>query len=286
MISDINASELSCDPEQLSNYFTASPHPFEMSPAFFRPEVLSKYKADPEKYTIAHGSISCRGAWYLQRFASNDAGQVHSYLYYLGNLPYKEQLHWQQFNEPPKAGLSSSVIATDFKGEFSQEYDPLPEIKEKLRAINRRRVGWWQLQDDSLPNRVHYPNTDSRNEWASEIMNFDQLLVEGLNEKWLRKKAEELGRNPDSQWRSLKLLEECLCGLGFEEDHAREIMSPWREVHNLRSKAKGHASSDEGQKNESAARKQHGSLSNHFRHLCQSCEESLQIIVSAIEPKV
>ena len=101
-------------------------------------------------------------------------------------------------------------------------------------------------------------------------MNLDQLLVEGLVEKWLRKKAADWGRSPDDRFRSLKLLEECLCGLGFEESHAREIMAPWHTVHNLRSELKGHASNSEGRKHESAARKEHGSLMNHFRQLCQA----------------
>jgi hypothetical protein len=42
--------ECSCAPDAISNYFTKSDKPFETSPAFFRPEVLAKYKADPEKY--------------------------------------------------------------------------------------------------------------------------------------------------------------------------------------------------------------------------------------------
>ena len=32
--------------------------------AFFRPEVLSKYKADREKYDFEENHISCRGSWF------------------------------------------------------------------------------------------------------------------------------------------------------------------------------------------------------------------------------
>ncbi|MDA0810616.1 MAG: hypothetical protein O3B68_21700 [Planctomycetota bacterium] len=167
----------SCDPEQLANYFTPSEHPFEISPAFFRPEVLSKYKADTEKYLIEHRSISCRGSWYLKAFGVNEAGQVHAYLGYLGSLPYEEQLHWKQFNEAPKAGLSDSIIATDFRGEWSEEYEPLLNLKRKLHELDRQSVGWWVLRGEGLPDRVHYPFTDSRDEWGSELMNLDQYLA-------------------------------------------------------------------------------------------------------------
>ncbi len=44
--------ETSCGPEFLSNYFQQSELPWEISPAFFRPEVLHRFKADPEKYTL------------------------------------------------------------------------------------------------------------------------------------------------------------------------------------------------------------------------------------------
>jgi hypothetical protein len=36
-----------------------------LSPAFFRPEVLLKYKADRDKYTVGERDVSCRAAWHL-----------------------------------------------------------------------------------------------------------------------------------------------------------------------------------------------------------------------------
>ena len=51
--------------------------------------------------------------------------------------------------------------------------------------------------------------------------------------------------NPDPKFASLKLIEECLIGFGFEEDCAREITSPLHQVHSFRSKLKGHASGSE-----------------------------------------
>jgi hypothetical protein len=80
--------EISCAPGATANYFTESDLPFELSPAFFSPEVLRKYKADSDKYSLAGRSISCRCAWSLQTYDVNEAGQVHTYLVYLRNLPY------------------------------------------------------------------------------------------------------------------------------------------------------------------------------------------------------
>lgn len=49
--------ETSCAPEFLSNYFTKSDKPYEISPAFFRSDVLARFKNDPEKYDLTVRSL-------------------------------------------------------------------------------------------------------------------------------------------------------------------------------------------------------------------------------------
>ena len=73
---------------------------------FFKPQVLDKYKADREKYRLEDRTITCRNSWYLQTYDVNEAGQVHTYITYLGNLPIEEQRYWKAFNERPKAPIS------------------------------------------------------------------------------------------------------------------------------------------------------------------------------------
>lgn len=274
-------AEISCDPSCLANYFTKSDLPFEITPAFFKPEVLLKYKSDREKYQLESRSVGCRGAWHLKTFDVNAAGQVHTYLIYLSHLPYEEQLHWKQYNEKPKAPLSERAITTDFEGQFYEGYEALSSLKYKLEKLHRSKVGWWTLRDEDAPKIVHYPYTSSRDEWAEEILNLDQLVVEGLDEKWLRKKAKELGRNPDIKLRALKLTEECLIAVGFEYDYAHQLMSPFHEIHNLRSVLKGHASGSEAEIVRKQALQEYGSFRKHFEHLCAVCDESLETIIEA-----
>lgn len=276
-------AEISCGPGATANYFTNSDLPFELSPAFFRPEVLSKYKADRQKYTLQDRSISCRGAWYLETYDINEAGQVHTYLVYLRRLPYEEQLHWKQFNEHPKAPLSKRAITTDFEGHWYEEYDPLPALKVRLRDLLENDCSWWSLPDPEQLDEVHYPVTTSRDEWANEIMALDQLLVEGLLQKWLKAKAVELGAAPTATMRQLKLLERCLVGLGFEEDHAYRLMSPFHELHNLRSLVRGHRWGTDASNESKRVLKEFGSYKMHFMSLCQRCDEAVQTIVAGFE---
>lgn len=275
--------EISCAPEALANYFTKSDLPFEITPAFFRPEVLLKYKSDRQKYTLQERSVSCRGAWSLKTFDINEAGQVHTYLVYLSHLPYEEQLHWKQYNEAPKAPISERALATDMRGEFQFDYNPLQSLKGKLSELHRQRASWWKLRADGLVRRSNYPVTNSPDEWSDEIVTLDQLLVEGFDEKWLRRKCGELGRSPALQSRSLKLVEECLVGLGFEEEHAREIVSPLHELHNLRSKLKSHASGETAQSIKRSSLAAHGTLRKHFTDLVARCDEAVGMVVRAFE---
>ena len=285
--------EISCNPKCLANFFTESDLPFELSPAFFDPEVLLKYKADRDKYQLTESSVSCRGSWHLKTYGINDAGQVHSYLGCLGRLPHNEQLHWKQFNQKPKAPISDQTYKTDFEGCWDREYDPLSSLKEKLTQLNQDNCEWWKLRDDDLLVRTHYPFTDSKDEWAEELLNLDQLIVEGLVHKSLRKKARELGRDPaieklekknGSSLSELKLLEQCLIGLGIEEELAGEILSPFHELHNFRSIFKGHANNaKKKQLAEKELLKKHKLHRLHFKELCQTCDESLLAIYQAFQ---
>ena len=275
--------EISCAPGATANYFTKSDLPFELSPAFFRPEVLLKYKADSEKYSLAGRSISCRGAWSLQTYDINAAGQVHTYLVYLRDLPYEEQLYWKSYNEKPKAPISKRAFTADFEGNWHLEYDPLNSLKQVIGDLNRDQVPWWTLRSEKLLGKLHYPVTMSADEWATEILNLDQLVVEGLETKWLRKKAQSLGRTLDISFASLRLVEECLLASGFAEDNARNAVASLREAHDLRSKVKGHASGKDGSAIKKQILKDHGSYKGHFQALCQRCDESMRAIAEALK---
>ena len=273
--------EISTAPTAIANYFTKSDLPFELSPAFFKPDVLLKYKNDSEKYRLEDRSISCRNAWSLETYDINEAGQVHTYLIYLQRLPYEEQLYWKSFNEEPKGPISERALTTDFKGDWYTGYDPLASLKEFVLQLDHLQVPWWMLRSEQLLARVHYPVTASPDEWANEILYLDQLVVEGFETRWLRKTATALGRNPPANYQSLKLIEEFLMALGFEEAHARNITAPMHQLHFLRTKLKGHAQGDDVPAIRKDAIAQYGSYGKHFRALCGQCDEGIRTIAQA-----
>ena len=279
-----NRFEVSCDPACLSNYFEPGSNlPLEMSPAFFRAEVLHKYKADPSKYELSARSILCRGAWELQTYDVNDVGQVHTYLRYLGFLPYQEQLYWQSFNEWPKGPLSNRAITTDFEGAFSKEYDPLQSVKHKVEALDSEAPVWWNPRGKELARVVHYPVTNSVAEWADSILALDQLVVEGFREKTLRALATTIGLPVKKAWGSINLLQACLLGKGVKEDEAKVAAGALRTVHGLRTILRGHAAPAKKAAEAKRVRKAHGSFRAHFSSLVAECDRALRLVMEKLE---
>jgi len=278
--------ETSCSPEHIVSYFEDSDLPWQISPAFFRAEVLNRFKGDPEKYTLEDRSISCRGAWYLKSYDINEAGQVHAYIWDLSNLPYDEQLYWKAFNEWPKAPISERAHRTDIEGDWYTEYHPLDALKRKIRTLDKRKPAWWNPRGEDLIDSVLAPATDSPKEWGDEVMALDQCLVEGFLDKPLRKMAEAKGRVLEPTWRSLKLLYEILVASSISAEDAKQILAPMRKLHELRNEIRGHATSEKNAVAIREARTSHGNFRTHFFHLAEGCDHALVAVLKALETEI
>ena len=272
-------SVISCDPNALANYFTKSDLPFEISPAFFRPEVLLKYKANTERYKLKERSIECRGAWHLKTYDINAAGQVHTYLRYLSDLPYEEQLYWKSFNVDPRDSISKRAFRTDIEGDFYLEETPLAEVKKRLRKWKEVKSPWWKQR--GTEKEIHLPATESKDEWADELLHLDQLVIEGFVTDWLRKVASTGVTKIDTNTPSLTLLEHCLVVAGLEEAEARAAITPLKTLRHHRNKLKGHASGQDAIQLQKDALKTYGSYRDHFEMLCASISDSLNRIDDA-----
>ncbi|MBY3188794.1 hypothetical protein [Rhizobium laguerreae] len=275
--------ETSADPEGLSNYFQPeSDLPLEMSPVFFRAEVLQRYKSDPDKYDLDDRSIACRGTWSLRTYDINEEGQVHTYLRYLAELPYKEQIYWQAFNEWPKGWLSKRAITTDFKGEFHLEHEPLAELKRFVKDLDHAPPSWWQARGEMLRKAVRYPVTNSISEWGNEILALDHLVNEGFLLTPLRRLAVSIGVTVKDEWRSHKVLEETVAQKNGDRVEAKAVIDPLRRLRELRNHLKGHAS-DKKQSLAKEALRAHGSFRGHCEVTANQVLEALKVIKATLE---
>ena len=225
----------SCAPGETGSYFTDHDLPYETSPAFFRSEVLGKYKNDPDRYTLTPDYISCRGGWWL-RYDINEEYQVHAYLCDLRMLPYREQLYWQSCNEEPKGSIARRAFRSDFLAQFSDEYDPVVSLKQladdafpRVR-INGREITIWE-PDEQSAGRLAYLPTESKKDWEDAILNLAKFTVDGLAEKSIRRLAQAMGCEKP-KWRSIKLLKACLIARELDDE---SICAPLQEVWGIRS---------------------------------------------------
>lgn len=265
----------SCDPQKLGNYFVESDKPFGTSPAFFKPDVLLKYKQNPEKYTLEQRSIRCRGSWSLKTYDINEAGQVHTYLIYLGHLPHSEQLHWKSYSEEPKAKISKRAFTTDFMGKWDLSYEPLSALKKALKELEQTKAALWSCANEKLYQQLNYPVTDSVKEWSDEIHTLDKLVVEGLKKPYLRNIATSLNCYDDKAG-TIKLIKKILETKGIDSHEINEIIFPLEEIHSLRTKFAGHSSGDEADKIRKDLIAKHGDLGKHFRNLVEKADKSIK----------
>ena len=262
--------EISTDPAATANYF-------ELSPAFFRPEVLLKYKGDRDKYTVGERNIDCRGAWRLRAYDVNEAGQVHAYICYLQNLPYQEQLYWKSYNEKPKAGISKRAIINNFIGILSDP-DSIEMVLFIVSMWNESELEWWKPRDKALLERVSTPRTSSRDEWANAFMDLSKLVIEGFQVKAIRK---ELGRMDiafDKYEKGIALLEKFLIECGKINDDQK--LEGLRTVQHIRSTF-AHSSGNNAYNLTNNALKEHGTFSAHFDSVCKTVANELRLIEEA-----
>ena len=266
---------ISTNPKLTTNYFVAKDNnlPFELSPAFFRPEVLLKYKADTEKYSIGDREIHCRSAWYLKGYDLNEAGQVHAYICDLRNLPYEEQLYWRGFNEKPKSGISKQAVTNDFEGRAWSSLNPFQKLREKIRALN---VDWWSLQDVDLLEKVTLPVANNKDEWSEACMNISKLVIEGLSKKYIKNYLRENSQTVDNQHGSIRLYGQALSY--HYEDEIDQNLSAMRNAQAIRSKVRGHSSGSEAEQLISEAMRLHEDFTSHFQFMCDGVLQELERI--------
>lgn len=277
-------TRISTNPDATTNYFEANENslPFETSPVFFRPEVLSKYKSDRDKYIYdeVNRTISCRNLWTLKGVDINKAGQVHAYICDLRILPHREQLHWLSFNESMKAGISKRAFETDFEGSWHSDTDSLQDIRPILERWDRYQTPWWKLRRKKLLNQTTAPRTESRDEWGQTFLDLSHLIIEGFLPKAIRGQL-DFANVPYQTEKSIILLEKLLVAKSLLKPDER--LDGLRSVNHFRNKTSAHVRGSQFDKLSKQVLQSHGSYSDHFLSVCKTVSNELSLIEKAFE---
>ena len=280
-----NVATVSAHPEGTTSYFDAPNNdlPYEVSPAFFRPEVLSKYKADRSKYVVDElgRSITCRTTWHLKGYDINKAGQVFAYICYLRSLPYQEQLHWQSHNEEPKASISQRALENDIKGEWTNLVTPLERLVEILKQWNKAKLDWWNVPNEEVLLRLNTPVANNRDEWAEAFLEIAQTVIEKFRPQSLREILHQRRIAYGKDDRSLMLLEKLLAPNRLASGR-KPRLDGLREALTIRNKARAHDAGKQGIAVSQAALMEHGTYQAHFEHVCTAIADELEEIAACI----
>lgn len=190
---DANERQFTCDPEQLANFFGANPGaPQQITPVFFRPDVLTKYYAQPAKYAVEDGQVRCGSLWSL-RIDNNQAEHVIVFLADLGHLPHDEQKYWRSFNIPPSGRMSDVHVKRNFLAEFTDTSRPdlvFKQFFERFQIDWQARFGWplfLPLASGDLHHLValRVPMTNEQAEFDGLVLSLTKILNDSINDKQL-----------------------------------------------------------------------------------------------------
>jgi hypothetical protein len=231
------------DREKLDNYFGKNPGaPHYLTPVFFRLDVLTKYYADPERYTVSDGSLQCLGLWSM-RIDNDNAEYVTAFLGDLGrDLPHAERLHWRSHNIPPAGGISATNWKRSFLAQFTDPQAADLRFRQEYSDLIRQWVekhGWSLYRkldpaDEHLLDTVRIPITKAQSEVDEQVLTLAKLLVDRLNEAEI---VNRVGPGPKGE-KGLGKLERFLSSSGFPAIEA--LMSLLHDLQGLRSSGSAH----------------------------------------------
>jgi hypothetical protein len=265
-----------CSPLETSTYFEPeNAKPWGTSPAFFKPEVLDKYKNNPDKYKLSSRKIEKIDGWGLKTYDINEYGQVHTYICYLAQLPYEEQLYWKSFNEEPRGPISKRAFQTDFLGKWSDIRNPDEALIDILTRAKSELASLFPGLGAVDLGQVHRVHTDNRQEWSEAILELDQLIIESMGNDIIRSLAESMGCI-DENLGSIRQLQRIIEALGY----SKEELEPLAELHYLRTKVRGHKQGFEAQRIVKDIRRRFSSFPSHFDDLLFRISSSIIFLLS------
>ncbi|MGJ1382690.1 hypothetical protein [Sphingobacterium siyangense] len=212
---------------------------------FFSKEVLNKYYNDPSKYEVDGFRVSSK--YFGLKIDNNKTGYVPVFLTNLRFLPLKEQLHWKQYNLPPKKGMgmSNTYYTTMIEGNWAKHPETADLFfKSRYSDFNakwEKKFGWklykpLSEKDKYLFTALHKITTNNIKAFCEQTLTIVKLTIDRINEKEISK-----GLVLDSKIRGIGKFEKYLEENGMVVPDLFEFL---RNLQNLRSGLIAHTFSE------------------------------------------
>ncbi len=186
----------SCEEKKLSPDPTEDGTPWQLSLVFFKREVLDKYYADTHKFSVQDGAISGPN-WFAHLDTDRNDEFVVMVLKDLGKMPYKEQVHWKQYNVeyPDGVRLSDTTWNRWFAGVSSDTKNASDLLFKSLyEEANKKweaKYGYPIYLELAPGDKHFFDELHSMNELYNDstfdnlILAFTKVVIDSLNEKQL-----------------------------------------------------------------------------------------------------
>jgi len=165
----------------------------DITPCFFKKDLLIKYQEDPVHYTIASNYyISKYNEWYIP-YSINDEGLIHVYLKDLGNLPINEQKYWRSFNVPPSGGLNRGFFERNMECKFTASDNPVDVLLSKRDEVNKKfenKYGFKLFrklsgEDEYIQKITLDLILHNQKQFDNQLLNLTKMFVDSLDKKEL-----------------------------------------------------------------------------------------------------
>lgn len=229
---------------RLANFFGANEGaPQYVTPIFFRKEVMTKYYANTDLYTIEDGILKCAGLWYMP--IDNDHSDcVMVFLGDLGrDLPLEERKYWRTFNIPPDGRrMSTSNFKRSLMAEHANPEEPEHRFQSaygQLVEVSDEETAPWPILlaltpgDEHHVKALHVPITSTQAEFDQQVLGLTKAIIDSLNEARLK----GLLLDP-SEKKGIALLDEVCKAMSIDgfEKHIQFL----RDLQSLRSSGVAH----------------------------------------------
>ena len=221
----------------------AAPDSLYLTPVSFQKQVLEKYYQQPGKYKVSDSTLKCGNLWHIPIDNHLD-DKVCVWLGDLGDLPYKEQLHWRQYNFVSETGVSETYFRRQIEAQFTDSDRPEHILQQRfgeLEKVCQEQLGWpllLPLQPDDTYHlqNIRVPASDEQRDFDELVLGLTKTLIDSLNEKKLNTLIpHEQGKSVTG---SISRLEAALATCGV--DDADEHISFLRKLQKLRSTGSAH----------------------------------------------
>ena len=191
-----NPIESTCEERKLSPNPMPDSSPWQLSLVFFKREVLDKYYADSRKYVVQDGALT-GPSWFVHIDSDRGDNYVVMALKDLGKMPFKEQLHWKQYNVPYSADvrLSDTTCNRWFMGKPSDTKNACDFVFKSLyEEVNKKwqaKFGYPLFLELAAGDKHFFNELQSMNVLNNDstfdnlILAFTKVVIDSLNEKEL-----------------------------------------------------------------------------------------------------